>query len=53
MAPDEGGEKPYALLFEAMRQSNYYALAQIAMHNREHIVILRPGKKGIDRKSVV
>ena len=28
-------------------QSNYYALAKIAMHNREHIVILRPGKKGI------
>jgi DNA end-binding protein Ku len=47
MAPDEGGEKPYALLFEALRQVNYYALAKIAMHNREHIVILRPGKKGI------
>jgi DNA end-binding protein Ku len=47
MAPDEGGEKPYALLFAAMGQSNYYALAKIAMHNREHIVILRPGKKGI------
>ena len=47
MAPDGGGEKPYALLFAAMGQSNYYALAKIAMHNREHIVILRPGKKGI------
>jgi len=47
MAPDEGGEKPYALLFEALRQSSYYAVAKIAMHNREHIVILRPGKKGI------
>jgi DNA end-binding protein Ku len=47
MAPDEGGEKPYALLFEAMRQSSYYAVAKIAMHNREHVVILRPGNKGI------
>jgi DNA end-binding protein Ku len=47
MAPDEGGEKPYALLFEALRQSNYYALAKVAMHNREHIIILRPGAKGI------
>ena len=47
MAPDGGGEKPYALLFAAMGQSNYYAVAKIAMHNREHIVILRPGKKGI------
>src|SRR5438093_280687 len=27
MAPDEGGQKPYALLFEAMRQSKYYAVA--------------------------
>ena len=47
MAPDEGGEKPYALLFEAMRQTNYYAVAKIAMHNREHVVILRPGNKGM------
>ena len=47
MAPDEGGEKPYALLFAALHQVKYYALAKIAMHNREHIVILRPGKKGI------
>jgi DNA end-binding protein Ku len=47
MAPDEGGEKPYALLFEAMRQSGYYAVAKIAMHNREHVLILRPGAKGI------
>ncbi len=47
MAPDEGGEKPYALLFAAIRESSYYGLAKIAMHNREHIVILRPGAKGI------
>jgi len=47
MAPDEAGEKPYALLFEALRRTGYVALAKIAMHNREHIVILRPGPKGI------
>jgi DNA end-binding protein Ku len=47
VAPDEGGEKPYALLFEALRQSKFYALAKVAMHNREHIIILRPGAKGI------
>src|SRR5215831_16620835 len=47
LAPDEGGEKPYALLFEALRQSGYVGVAKIAMHNREHIVILRPGPKGI------
>src|ERR1700726_2717273 len=47
MAPDEGGEKPYALLFEALRETKYYGIAKVAMHNREHIVILRPGKKGV------
>jgi len=47
VAPDEGGEKPYALLFQALRESKFYALAKVAMHNREHIIILRPGSKGI------
>jgi DNA end-binding protein Ku len=47
VAPDEGGEKPYALLFEALRKSQYYGVAKVAMHNREHIIILRPGSKGI------
>ena len=47
MAPDEAGEKPYALLFESMKQSGCVGVAKIAMHNREHIVILRPGGKGI------
>ena len=47
MAPDGGGEKAYALLFEALRKSGYSGVAKIAMHNREHIVILRPGPRGI------
>ncbi|MBK9168276.1 MAG: Ku protein [Bryobacterales bacterium] len=47
MAPEDSGEKPYALLFEALKQSQYAGVAKIAMHNREHIVILRPGDKGI------
>ena len=47
LAPDEAGEKPYALFFEALRQSECVGVAKIAMHNREHIVILRPGARGI------
>ena len=47
MAPDEGGEKPYALLFAAMKKTGYYGLAKVAMHNREHIVIMRPGEHGL------
>jgi DNA end-binding protein Ku len=47
MAPDEGGEKPYSLLFAAMRETKYFGIAKIAMHNREHIVVLRPAKTGM------
>jgi DNA end-binding protein Ku len=47
MAPEEGGEKPYALLFEALRQTQYYGVAKVSMHNREHVVILRPSSKGL------
>jgi DNA end-binding protein Ku len=47
MAPDEGGEKPYALLFETLKAMGYFGVAKIAMHNREHVVILRPGDKGM------
>ena len=47
LAPDEAGEKPYALLYEALRKTECVGVAKIAMHNREHIVILRPGPQGI------
>jgi len=47
VTPDRGGEKPYSLLFEAMRKSGYAALARFAMHGREQILALRPGKRGI------
>ena len=47
LAPDDAGEKPYALLFSALQKSGYVGVAKISMHNREHIVILRPGERGI------
>ena len=47
MAPDEAGEKPYALLFDALKKTGYVGVAKIAMHNREHVVILRPGQNGV------
>ena len=47
MGPEEGGEKPYALLFEALKTTKYCGVAQISMHNREHIVIVRPGSTGM------
>jgi DNA end-binding protein Ku len=45
--PDAGGEKPYALLFAAMSDSGYAALGSLAMHGREHAVVVRPGRRGL------
>ena len=47
VAPDRAGEKPYALLFTALQKTGYVALAQIAMHRREHIAVIRAGERGI------
>src|ERR1700704_2573027 len=47
MAPDSAGEKPYALLYDTLKRTGYGGVAQIAMHNREHIVIFRPGPQGL------
>ena len=47
VAPEEAASKPYALLLEAMNETKYYAVAKIAMHGREHIVIIRPTKEGM------
>jgi DNA end-binding protein Ku len=45
MSPEEAGEKPYALLFDALKRTGYVGFAKVTMHNREHIVILRPGRE--------
>lgn len=47
MAPESSVARPYSLLFGAMKQTGYDALAKLTMHNREHIVILRPAAHGI------
>jgi DNA end-binding protein Ku len=47
MAPDNAGEKPYALLYDTLKKTGYVGVAKVAMHNREHIVIFRPGPFGL------
>jgi len=47
IAPDDAGEKPYALLYGTLKRTGYVGVAKIAMHNREHIVIFRPGSFGL------
>lgn len=45
--PDPSGEKPYSLLFAAMKKTEFAAVAQIAMHGREQVLVLRLGSKGL------
>jgi DNA end-binding protein Ku len=47
VTPEEAGEKAYALLYRSMQTTGLVAIAQFAMHSREHVVVLRPGKKGM------
>ena len=47
VAPDKAGAKAYALLLAALRASSFVAIAQVAMHRREHVVVIRPGRTGI------
>lgn len=47
VVPDRGGEKPYAILFEALRETQHVALARVGMYGREHVMIVRPGDHGI------
>ncbi len=44
---DKGGERAYSLLFRALKESGYVAIATVAMHGREHVVVIRPGEKGL------
>jgi DNA end-binding protein Ku len=46
-APDNGGEKAYALLYRALAETGYAAIGSLAMHGREHATIIRPGKRGL------
>jgi DNA end-binding protein Ku len=47
LVPDRGGEKPYAILFTALRETGHVALARVGMYGRDHVVIVRPGKHGM------
>ncbi|HEV3421264.1 MAG TPA: Ku protein [Candidatus Acidoferrum sp.] len=47
VSPEDAGVKAYQLLMKAMEESGYGAVAKLTMHQREHIVIVRPGTKGM------
>jgi DNA end-binding protein Ku len=45
--PEDAGRKPYALLYEAMREAGFAGVARFAMHRRDRVAILRPGPVGL------
>jgi DNA end-binding protein Ku len=47
VAADKGGEKTYALLFQALRETGQSAVAEFVMYRRDQIMILRAGPHGM------
>jgi DNA end-binding protein Ku len=47
VAAEEKTAKPYALFVAALTETKQDAIAKIAMHNREHVVLIRPSKGGL------
>jgi DNA end-binding protein Ku len=47
LAPDEGGDKAYRLLADAMEKSGRVALAEMVSHGKEKLVLIRPSKGGL------
>jgi DNA end-binding protein Ku len=47
MPPEEPGRKAYQLLVETLDETGYVALAKLAMHQREYLVLIRPHRNGL------
>ncbi len=47
VAPEEKVSKPYALFLAALEETRRDAIAKVAMHNREHVVLIRPAGGGL------
>lgn len=47
IVPEEPGRRAYSLLLETMRKTGYAAVAKVAMHQREHVVVIRPREQGL------
>jgi DNA end-binding protein Ku len=47
VAAENSSAKPYLLFMAALSATKQHAIAKIAMHNREHIVLIRPSAGGL------
>jgi DNA end-binding protein Ku len=42
LVPDKGGDKPYALLLEAMKDSQKVAIARLVLRTKQYLAAIRP-----------
>lgn len=47
LGPDKGGDRPYRLLAEAMKETGRAALARYAARGKDQLVLLRPFENGL------
>jgi DNA end-binding protein Ku len=47
VAAESSTEKPFVLFMEALSGTRQDAIAKLAMHNREHVVLIRPSNGGL------
>jgi DNA end-binding protein Ku len=47
VAAEDKTAKPYVLFMAALTDTGQNAIAKIAMHNREHVVLIRPSEGGL------
>ncbi len=50
--PEEPGRKAYDLLVRTLQQAGYAALAKVAMHQHEYVVLIRPRDNGLTLHTV-
>ncbi len=47
VSPERQGERAYALLYRALLDARRAAIGEVAMHGREHVLVIRAGRKGL------
>lgn len=47
VSPERQGERAYALLYRALLDAGRAAIGEVAMHGREHVLVIRAGRKGL------
>jgi DNA end-binding protein Ku len=47
VVPEVGGEKAYTLLFATLKETGHAGMGSLAMHGREHVALIRPGRDAL------